>query len=357
MKSVARCICVIIVMVTIVTHCYAEEMVWHGMEQIYREVILLEYSIVSTLPSPGPSPQGLAWDGTHLWVSDDSTDTIYKINPANGVVITSLSFPDANPKGLTWDGSNLWVAFGSSNTINKLNPENGEVKKTFDAVYHHQDMSAPIHGLAWDGANLWCSYLAGWSSAVIKIDVKDGSGHEWFSCDSEDITFDGNSLWHVDSQNGHSKGIVKKLLLPHGFVITYFRTPGYYPTGLTWDGTNLWLTDCETDTIDQIELLTTGVESDSSPTSFILYQNYPNPLNPETNIQFTLPDNGMVNLSIYSITGQKVRTLFSDYTTAGNHYLKWDGKDENGQSVSSGIYFARLRMGTLVTTHRMMFLK
>jgi hypothetical protein len=75
---------------------------------------------------------------------------------------------------------------------------------------------------------------------------------------------------------------------------------------------------------------------------FLLYQNYPNPFNAGTEIRFQLPKNADVELTIYNILGQTVRTLTQGYKTAGHYILKWDGKNENGLSVPSGVYFSRL---------------
>jgi hypothetical protein len=75
---------------------------------------------------------------------------------------------------------------------------------------------------------------------------------------------------------------------------------------------------------------------------FLLYQNYPNPFNAGTEIRFQLPKNADVELTVYNILGQTVRTLTQGYKRAGHYILKWDGKNENGLSVPSGVYFSRL---------------
>lgn len=75
---------------------------------------------------------------------------------------------------------------------------------------------------------------------------------------------------------------------------------------------------------------------------FLLYQNYPNPFNAGTEIRFQLPKDVFVELTIYDILGQTVKTLTEGYKTAGHYILKWDGKDEAGSSIPSGVYFSRL---------------
>ncbi len=75
------------------------------------------------------------------------------------------------------------------------------------------------------------------------------------------------------------------------------------------------------------------------PTVHRLYQNYPNPFNPSTNIQFDLPEQEEVNLIIYDILGNRVRELFNESLPAGNHTVTWDGLDQHGVQVSSGLYF------------------
>ncbi|MEA2096743.1 MAG: FlgD immunoglobulin-like domain containing protein [Candidatus Cloacimonadota bacterium] len=72
----------------------------------------------------------------------------------------------------------------------------------------------------------------------------------------------------------------------------------------------------------------------------ILMQNYPNPFNPTTNIDFSLKQDSFVSLKIYNVRGQKVRTLVTDEMQAGYHSVVWNGKNDSGKNVSSGIYFS-----------------
>jgi len=75
---------------------------------------------------------------------------------------------------------------------------------------------------------------------------------------------------------------------------------------------------------------------------FLLYQNYPNPFNAGTEIRFQLPKNVFVELTIYNILGQTVRTLVQGHKNAGHHLLQWDGRNGDGLIVPSGVYFSRL---------------
>jgi len=93
---------------------------------------------------------------------------------------------------------------------------------------------------------------------------------------------------------------------------------------------------------------------------FTLSQNTPNPFNPVTKIQYRVGNDQMavhVNLEIYNILGQKVRTLVSEPKRSGIHETVWDGKDDNGEEAVSGIYFYRLTAGDFSETKKMLLLR
>ncbi len=95
----------------------------------------------------------------------------------------------------------------------------------------------------------------------------------------------------------------------------------------------------------------------SVPQGFSLSQNYPNPFNPETQINFTIPRTLPVTLKIYNIRGQEVRTLVSGVRSAGTHTVRWNGLDNHGIKVASGVYVYSLRAGKFVETKKMTLLK
>ena len=93
------------------------------------------------------------------------------------------------------------------------------------------------------------------------------------------------------------------------------------------------------------------------PTAFSLSQNYPNPFNPETRIEFTLSSASFVSIDVINILGQGVRSLVSEHLSAGYKAVTWDGRDESGKPVSSGIYFYRMVAGDFAETKKCVLLK
>jgi hypothetical protein len=93
------------------------------------------------------------------------------------------------------------------------------------------------------------------------------------------------------------------------------------------------------------------------PETFDLEQNFPNPFNPTTTIRYQLAEPRQVRLTIYNILGQVVRTLVNDVQPAGWYELQWDGTNDHGNPVSSGVLFCRLQAGDFVSHRKMMMLK
>jgi len=102
-----------------------------------------------------------------------------------------------------------------------------------------------------------------------------------------------------------------------------------------------------------------GVDDDAVdlPKEFALSQNYPNPFNPTTEIKFDLPIQSFVNLQIFNVLGQKVKTLINSEVEAGYRSITWDGTDDSGKQIASGAYFYILRTGDHTFTKKMTMLK
>lgn len=107
------------------------------------------------------------------------------------------------------------------------------------------------------------------------------------------------------------------------------------------------------------KILPSGIHDDEVQVSDIFYlaQNYPNPCKPFTNISYILFKSGYVQLEIFNIKGQLVRMLINEKLSVGDYRVNWDGLDENGHSVSTGVYFFRLRVANQVKTKSLILIK
>ena len=104
-------------------------------------------------------------------------------------------------------------------------------------------------------------------------------------------------------------------------------------------------------------MMEVDISESSVPGCFHLYQNYPNPFNPATEIRFSLPYHAEIELGIFNILGREVKSLINGSLPAGSHAVIWDGRDNSGETVSSGIYFYRLKAGEFTARKKMILLK
>ena len=106
-----------------------------------------------------------------------------------------------------------------------------------------------------------------------------------------------------------------------------------------------------------VALANGGQDQPNVPTAFSLKQNVPNPFNPTTTLSYDLPVASHVELEIMNVLGQKVKTLINGFSEAGSHSVMWDGRDDFGSTVASGIYFYRITAGENQAVKKMMMLK
>jgi len=193
-----------------------------------------------------------------------------------------------------------------------------------------------------------------------------------------------NHWLHIDLEGTSSNAgaIGAKVRLVGGYRIQYRHVAcgeGYYsqnsPTvefGLWWatvadtvevtwpSGEVQRLTDVAADqviTIVEAEL-TAMPEPPPLPDTYRLYRGIPNPFNPRTTLRFDLPEPATVTVQIFDITGRLIRTLLGGMARpAGEHRVSWDGVDELGLPVASGLYFCRLEAGTFRATERVLMVK
>jgi len=93
------------------------------------------------------------------------------------------------------------------------------------------------------------------------------------------------------------------------------------------------------------------------PDAFSLSQNYPNPVNLETVIKYALLEDCHVELTIYNMLGQKVKTLVNEYQSGGYRMVRWNGRDDKGYEIASGLYFYKIETPKYSETKKMIFMK
>jgi hypothetical protein len=110
-------------------------------------------------------------------------------------------------------------------------------------------------------------------------------------------------------------------------------------------------------TVTVLNLAVSVTDEEVLPDEFSLAQNYPNPFNPSTMIEYSLPRDAHVELTVFNLLGQKVRTLVDANQEAGSKSIAWDGTDAGGNDVASGVYFYAIRAGHFVAVRKLMVLR
>ena len=100
-----------------------------------------------------------------------------------------------------------------------------------------------------------------------------------------------------------------------------------------------------------------NVKSSNIPKDFFLYQNFPNPFNPMTTIEYDLPKNAMVDINVYDIRGRFVKNILKSFQTSGHKSIQWNATNYHDESVSGGMYLYIIQAGNFRQTKKMILLK
>lgn len=162
-------------------------------------------------------------------------------------------------------------------------------------------------------------------------------------------SYPADQVKYVNTVDGHKVGKLGIMFYDDNTWGAYAITP---PVGQNDGGTVRFM---------ELEItfpLSQGEEDNNvTPVTTMLQQNYPNPFNPNTTISFNVPKSGTATLNVYNTKGQLVKTLINGNVAAGSNSLTWDSKDNNGNVVSSGLYFYKLTSNGKVETRKMMLMK
>lgn len=207
---------------------------------------------VKKMNTPGPCPKGLAFDGQFLWLSDDYTDKIYKIDPRDGGMVNSFDSPGYHPEGLAWDGKNLWHVDSGEKYVYLLDPETGKAESILESN------SPDPRDLAWDGEYIWM--IDHRRDILLKVSTADGMMVQNFPSPSGEpagLAFDGKYLWVTDRGRDRIYLVDPR----DGTCISSFRSFGPFAYGLAWGKDILWNVDYENDEIYAIEVFSEDIFS------------------------------------------------------------------------------------------------
>lgn len=150
---------------------------------------------------------------------------------------------------------------------------------------------------------------------------------------------DPNALSYIDEGNSND-------FFPN--IRYYYALTAVYAGGVESDTSNVVWIMAEPNAVE---------DNEETVAAFALKGNYPNPFNPSTTIAFSIPARENVELKVYNSTGQLVRTLLNEAREAGDHSITWDGMNNDGQPVASGVYHYTLRAGDYKDGNSMVLLK
>ena len=196
-------------------------------------------SFIPSGPAGVSGNTDLAFDGTNIWLSHNTTDTIYELDAA-GNILSSFAAPSTHPAGLTFDGTNLWLVDRSSDVIYELDTA-GNILSSFAAP------NTSPSGLTFDGTNLWM--VDNSADMIYEIDTS-GNPLSSFATpggSARGLTWDGTSLWLADDADQ----LIYELNTS-GAVLSSFAAPDTGAAGITFDGTDFWHADSNTQDIFQL---------------------------------------------------------------------------------------------------------
>ncbi|NQT61348.1 MAG: T9SS type A sorting domain-containing protein [Candidatus Marinimicrobia bacterium] len=310
--------------------------------------------------------QGAIWIGTAAGIVrfDGTTWTVY--DPSNSPIssteeVQSIAIDDNNVK---------WIGMSDSQVATILSFDD-----TTWTVYNESNTGVDFGG--------------------VRSIVIDGNGSKWFldggsnlynldgdTCTRYDLQDSGVSVWGtlclaIDTDDaiwigtGEIGGIMMPTFSGNGLIkydginwtildTSNSEIPGDFVSALAInENGNIWIATLPTGIAiyNPTGIVGLDYEGEEVPVKMHLHQNYPNPFNPTTTISYSVPSMSGVTLKVYDIAGRNITTLRDTHQPAGNYSLQWNGVDQSGNQVSTGVYFARLDAGEFSQTIKMLYIK
>ncbi len=196
------------------------------------------------------------------------------------------------------------------------------------------------------------------SAIVIRPETLEFSWRRSIDPDDEPVTYSWNlskeiDFTHIIAQYNNIPDTTYTYTLPQHLEpgLYYWKVIAFDPTGFSTPSNNVNLFSFNFD------IGVTDDPNSQTPKEFALYQNHPNPFNPETRIRYQLPQTCHVRLAVYNNVGQLIKTLVNEEQNTGSFSLYWNGTNDANAAVSSGIYIYKLHAGDFVMARKMLYLR
>ncbi len=313
----------------------------------------------------------LRFDTVGGWLDRTSTadmiDSAYYYNGAGYVTVDTIPAWEGVFFYMNRPGARAWFRYRESATVPKKPMKESKITKEYWAVNLRLEKNglfdngnfAGVRKDAKSGLDKYDFFEpppppAGPRLAFVLPDQSNGFRQSDFR-----PPFDDGATWDLDLKNASGGNLTVSNLdqIPEGMDAwlklgnrAMMKLSENEPVVLPNDAKTAQLLICTKEFLDEDE-------PDLLPLTYELEQNYPNPFNPTTHIAFALPEPGKTSLAIYNILGQRVKTLINKEMPAGRYDVAWNGDNESGGQVASGVYFYRISHNSFSSFKKMLLLK
>jgi len=192
--------------------------------------------IVATI-SVGESPRGIAFDGTHIWVADK---TVSKIDISTNKIVATVQL-EKHPWGIAFDGTHIWVTDDGNNTVSKIDIKSNEIVATVFEVTRPR-------GIAFDGTHIWVTNEGNDTLSKIDLSINKIVATVFKVTRPRDIVFDGTNIWVTNA----TKKTVNKIDISKNEIVATVSV-GQSPRGIAFDGTHIWVANYESNDLSKIK--------------------------------------------------------------------------------------------------------
>ncbi len=217
------------------------------------------WQVLRSFPAPTGATNGMAWDGTHLWHSNEWEPMLYRLDPISGKVVSSIETDVPDQGDIAFHNGQLWVVSENEHMLYQVDPRTGETiqRITFDVSVSPDPGLTPnsqMEGLTSDGTSLWLDFLG---AEVYRVDPISGERalryRRNFGGYADGLAWGWGSMFMSTNSTE-----ILEIEACTGIIIEVFKAPagiGGGPEGMTFDGEYIWYADNTTDHIYQIQLL------------------------------------------------------------------------------------------------------